>query len=119
MSDWAQAFIALFGAGGSIAAVFAWLTAREARKNSEVARKDAAEVRSSIGPQNGHGTVQDATGRILDELTTIKDMQQSQGVSLRSVVDAASTVGDRLKAHDRELADHGKRITALEREATS
>lgn len=93
----------------------AWVMTRSTRKRVDTAVAVAEEVSKSVGVQNGHGTVQDATGEILHELKSIKDQQHTQNVTLESIVSAASTVGDRLKAHDREFAVHRNRLTAIEK----
>ena len=115
------AVIAVVGVLGAPIGV-AWITVRgqRAQKAATVvavdtavaAKAEAEKVAESVGPKNGHGTVQDATGKILDQLAAIDERQRAMErtqhamqTSLDSVVDAASVVGQRLKAHDREIAD--------------
>lgn len=94
----------------------AWWAHRRAMRGINV-------VAESVGPVNGHGTVQDATGlqlaqgdEILAQLAAVRADQQAMHrtqhamqTSLDAVVDAASVVGQRLKAHDREIADLRRR----------
>ena len=119
-----QIIVAVVGAIALVAAPIGvtWITVRgqRAQKAATVvavdtavaAKVEAEKVAESVGPKNGHGTVQDATGKILDQLAVIADRQRAMErtqhamqTSLDSVVDAASVVGQRLKAHDREIAD--------------
>lgn len=79
------AFVAIMVAliGGPIVA---WVTTRGAKREARAARQEAAEVRRSVGEQNGHGTVQDATGVILDRLDSMARAQHSMQTSLDAVV---------------------------------
>lgn len=119
-----QIIVAVVGAVALVAAPIgvAWITVRGQRaqkaatavavNTADAAKAEAEKVAASVGPKNGHGTVQDATGKILDQLAAIDERQRAMErtqhamqTSLDSVVDAASVVGQRLKAHDREIAD--------------
>lgn len=108
------AFVAIMVAliGGPIVA---WVTTtRGAMREARAARQEAAEVRRSVGEQNGHGTVHDATGVILDRLDSMARAQHSMQTSLDAVVDGAGLVSDRLKHHDREHQRHRRRLDDAE-----
>ncbi len=115
--------VAIVGAIGTVAAAWAQgnrihRQATAANEKADVAQELAAEVADSVGPKNGHGTVQDVTGVLLSEIretrgevaairSTQQQMHRSQHAmqtSIDSVVVAADSVNDRLKGHDREIA---------------
>lgn len=102
-------FVAIVGAVGAVAAAWAQgaATRRQATAANEKAEKAhdlAATVADSVGPKNGHGTVQDATGAILARLDGIESTVHTLVTSVDSVVTAADGVNARLKGHDREIA---------------
>ncbi len=107
------AFVAIMVAliGGPIVA---WVTTRGAMREARAARQEVGEVRRSVGEQNGHGTVQDATGVILDRLDSMARAQHSMQTSLDAVVADAGLVSDRLKHHDREHQRHRRRLDDAE-----
>lgn len=97
-------------------------SAAEARESATAAKETAERVEQSVGPMNGHGTMQDQGAAILarlallgDRLAAIEALQHSMQTSVDSIVGGASTVNQRLKAHDRELAEHDREIDALKR----
>lgn len=92
----------------------AWVTAKGAKREARAAHQVATEVRRSVGGVNGHGTVQDATGVILERLDRLAETQHAMQTSLDSVVDAAGQVSARLKHHDQEHQRHRQRLQALE-----
>jgi len=101
--------VAIVGAVGAVAAAWAQgaATRRQATAANEKAEKAhdlAATVADSVGPINGHGTVQDATGAILARLDGIESTVHTLVTSVDSVVTAADGVNARLKGHDREIA---------------
>ena len=101
--------VAIVGAVGTVAAAWAQgnrirRQATEANEKAKVAQVLAAEVADSVGPKNGHGTVQDATGAILARLDGIESTVHTLVISVDSVVTAADGVNARLKGHDREIA---------------
>lgn len=101
--------VAVIGAVGTVAAAWAQgnrirRQATEANEKAEVAHVLATEVADSVGPINGHGTVQDATGAILARLDGIESTVHTLVTSVDSVVTAADGVNARLKGHDREIA---------------
>lgn len=119
-----QIIVAVVGALALVAAPIgvAWITVRGQRaqkaatvvavNTADAAKAEAEKVAESVGPKNGHGTVQDATGKILEsneqilkEIAAMQRTQHAMQTSLDAVVDAASVVGQRLKAHDREIAE--------------
>lgn len=105
----ATVIVAVIGAVGAVAAAWAQgaATRRQATAANEKAEKAqdlAATVADSVGPKNGHGTVQDATGAILARLDGIESTVHTLVTSVDSVVTAADGVNARLKGHDREIA---------------
>ena len=105
----ATVIVAVIGAVGAVAAAWAQgaATRRQATAANEKAEKAhdlAATVADSVGPINGHGTVQDATGAILARLDGIESTVHTLVTSVDSVVTAADGVNARLKGHDREIA---------------
>lgn len=105
----ATVIVAVIGAVGAVAAAWAQgaATRRQATAAHEKAEKAqdlAATVADSVGPINGHGTVQDATGAILARLDGIESTVHTLVTSVDSVVTAADGVNARLKGHDREIA---------------
>lgn len=69
---------------------------------------------ATSGEANGHGTVQDAAGELLDQLAAVRADVRSMHTTVESLVTSASTISDRLKAHDREHAEHRHRLDHLE-----
>ena len=105
----ATVIVAVIGAVGAVAAAWAQgaATRRQAtaaNMKAEKAHDLAATVADSVGPINGHGTVQDATGAILARLDGIESTVHTLVTSVDSVVTAADGVNARLKGHDREIA---------------
>jgi hypothetical protein len=122
---WALVIVALIGGP-----VLVWVQSRAAKKaahdakvNASEAKRSAERVEASIGPVNGHGTVQDATGAqlaqgeaiiarldLIDERQrAMEQRQHAMQTSVDSIVEAAGGVGQRLKQHDREIADLKRR----------
>lgn len=106
--------VAVIGAVGAVAAAWAQgaATRRQATAANEKAEKAhdlAAEVADSVGPINGHGTVQDAAGTLIDEFREWRDEIRQElratRTTVESIVTAAGGVNERLKAHDREIAE--------------
>jgi len=87
--------------------------ATAANEKAEKAHRLAATVADSVGPKNGHGTVQDATGVLIDEFREwrkeVSDELHATRTTVEMLVTSASTVNDRLKDHDREHAGHRRR----------
>lgn len=113
--------VAILGALASVGAAWAQgaATRRQATAATEKAEKAhrlAATVADSVGLKNGHGTVQDATGVLIDEFREWREEISSELHATRTTVEmlvtSASTVNDRLKDHDREHADHRRRDRA-------
>ena len=107
-------FVAIVGAVGTVAAAWAQgnrirRQATEANKKADVAQTRAAEVADSVGPINGHGTVQDAARTLIDEFREWRDEIRQElratRTTVESIVTAAGGVNERLKAHDREIAE--------------
>ena len=107
-------FVAIVGAVGTVAAAWAQgnrirRQATEANKKADVAQTRAAEVADSVGPINGHGTVQDATRTLIEEFREWRDEIRQElratRTTVESIVTAAGGVNERLKAHDREIAE--------------
>jgi len=106
--------VAIVGAVGTVTAAWAQgnrirRQATEANKKADVAQTRAAEVADSVGPINGHGTVQDATGTLIEEFREwreeIRLELRATRTTVESIVTAAGGVNERLKAHDREIAE--------------
>ena len=124
-SGWSAVAIAAIGAIPPLAAL--WLQARSTGKKVARAEELAAQVVDSVGPKNGHGTVQDLAGRLYEEfrdwrdevradLASMHDTQRAMQTSLDSVVGAAENVNERLKHHDRELGQQRRRLDDHDRE---
>lgn len=106
--------VAIVGAVGTVAAAWAQgnrirRQATEANKKADVAQTRAAEVADSVGPINGHGTVQDATRTLIEEFREwreeIRQELRATRTTVEAIVTAAGGVNERLKAHDREIAE--------------
>ena len=106
--------VAIVGAIGTVAAAWAQgnrirRQATEANKKAEVAQVLAAEVADSVGPINGHGTMQEAAGTLIEEFREWRDEIRQElratRTTVESIVTAAGGVNERLKAHDREIAE--------------
>ena len=66
--------------------------------------------------------MQDATGVLIDEFREWREEIRSELHATRTTVEmlvtSASTVNDRLKAHDREHAEHRHRLDDIEKDRT-
>lgn len=105
--------VAVLGAVATVAAAWAQGAATRrhvtaANEKAEQAQTLAATVADSVGPKNGHGTVQDVTGVLLAESRELRDEIREELRATRTTVEvlvtSASAVNDRLKGHDREIA---------------
>jgi len=105
--------VAIVGTIGTVAAAWAQgaATRRQAtaaNSKAEQAQQLAATVADSVGPKNGHGTVQDVTGVLLSESREWRDEIREELRATRTTVEvlvtSASAVNARLKGHDREIA---------------
>ena len=103
-ATWKPPFTAAWAQGNRIRR-----QATEANEKAEVAQVLAAEVADSVGPINGHGTVQDAAGTLIQEFREWRDEIRQElratRTTVESIVTAAGGVNERLKAHDREIAE--------------
>lgn len=111
--------VAILGALASVGAAWAQgaATRRQATAATEKAEKAhrlAATVADSVGPKNGHGTVQDATGVLIDEFREWREEISSELHATRTTVEmlvtSASTVNDRLKDHDQKILELDARL---------
>ena len=104
--------VAIVGALSTVAAAWAQgnrirRQATEANEKADVAQELAAEVADSVGPKNGAGTVQEIVVEILGRL-------HSMQTSIDSIVTGDASTHARLQGHDREHAEHRRRIARLE-----
>ena len=76
------------------------------------------QLAKSVGEANGHGTVQEATGQLLDQVVAVRADLRSMHTTVESLVTSAAMISDRLKAHDREHADHHRRLDNIEKDRT-
>ena len=104
--------VAIVGTVGTVAA--AWAQGNRIRRQAtavnekaSVAQELAAEVADSVGPINGAGTVQEIGVEILGRL-------HSMQTSIDSIVTGDALTHARLQGHDREHAEHRRRIARLE-----
>ena len=108
--------VAIIGVIG--APLTAWIQVRGARREASEAKDAARAAAESVGPVNGHGTVQDATSTLIAESrqlgVEIREELRATRATVELLVQSVSTVNDRLKAHDRELAEQRHRIDAWE-----
>ena len=108
--------IATLGCIGTIAT--AWIPVRRAADRAKAAQQGVDRIAESVGEVNGHGTVQDATRQLLDQLAAVRADVRSMHTTVESLVVSAATISDRLKAHDREHAEHRHRLDNIEKDRT-
>ena len=108
--------IATLGCIGTIAT--AWIPVHRAAGRAKAAQQGVDRIAESVGEVNGHGTVQDATRQLLDQLAAVRADVRSMHTTVESLVVSASTISDRLKEHDREHAEHRHRLDNIEKDRT-
>ena len=89
--------VAILGPGGFLVAVV----------SSRRTRQVTQQVAESVGPKNGHGTVQEQGSVMIDELRSVR-------VAMQSMADNQSSTLAHLRQHDREIAENKDRLSALE-----
>ena len=80
--------IATIGCLGTIAA--AWIPVRRAADRAKAAQKGVEQLAKSVGEANGHGTVQDATGQLLDQVVAVRADLRSMHTTVESLVTSAA-----------------------------